>query len=85
MIFTSALTEYVQAFIAIITTLAYMGSIILCLLYATIPVYQQDFEILLKWSIVPGFIWGAYFTARTVQQLQKISRTLKLMNDHELG
>ena len=65
------LTEYVQAFLAIITTLIYMGSIFLCLLYATIPVYQNDFEMLLKWSVVPGFVWGAYFTTRAVQQILK--------------
>ena len=74
LILADILTEYVQAFIAIITTIGYLGAIFLCLIYATIPVYQADFEILLKWSVIPGFIWGAYFTARTVQQVSRSKR-----------
>jgi hypothetical protein len=61
----------VQAFVVIITTVGYIGMLFLCLLYATTPVYQNDFEILLKTSFIPGFIWGAYATTKIIQQSQK--------------
>jgi len=58
-----SLADLVKAIIAVLTTLAYLGMLFLCLFYAYIPFYAQTFDTLLKWSFVPGMIWGAYFTS----------------------
>jgi hypothetical protein len=52
---------YMQVFIGVLATFAYLGMLFFCLIYASAPVYAELFNKLLTWSIVPGLIWGFFF------------------------
>jgi hypothetical protein len=61
---TYSLQDYVMAFIAVAATTAYLGMLMVCVIYLTQPAYQVAFDTLLKWGIVPGVIWGFFFGSR---------------------
>jgi hypothetical protein len=50
-----------QTIVVVIVTVAYFGMLGFCLINAYIPWYATEFDSLLKWSAIPGTLWGYYF------------------------
>jgi uncharacterized membrane protein YdcZ (DUF606 family) len=63
----AAIDDYVKSIIALVATFVYLGLLVGCFFYAYIPEYAQLFDKILNWSVVPGFIWGAYFVTEAVK------------------
>jgi uncharacterized membrane protein len=67
---------WLQAIVTLLVTGAYLFMLMYALINLTTPPYENAFDTLLKWSVVPGVVWGSLFTTAAAKITLSVARQM---------